>query len=92
MSINNPNLEILALAVDQLGELVSEMVFLGGCATGLLVTDPAAAAIRETDDVDAIVEVSTRAEYYQFAERLRQQGFTEDTSDEHLFVDGLVVE
>ena len=38
----NPNLEIMQLAVEQLGELVNEMVFLGGCATGLLITDPAA--------------------------------------------------
>ena len=41
MPLADPNLEILKLAVDQLGELVDEMVFLGGCATGLLVTDPA---------------------------------------------------
>ncbi len=28
----NPNLEILILAINQLGELANEMVFLGGCA------------------------------------------------------------
>ena len=38
----NPNLEILILAIEQLGGLTDEMVFLGGCATGLLITDPAA--------------------------------------------------
>jgi hypothetical protein len=63
MPLADPNLEILKLAVDQLGELVDEMVFLGGCATGLLVTDPAADPIRITDDVDAIVDVATRAQY-----------------------------
>ena len=36
----NPNLDILILAVDQLGTLTDDMVFLGGCATGLLITDP----------------------------------------------------
>ena len=51
----NPNLDILILAVDQLGTLTEEMVFLGGCATGLLITDPAAPPIRVTRDVDAIV-------------------------------------
>jgi len=30
----NPNLEILILAVDQLGELADEIVFVGGSATG----------------------------------------------------------
>lgn len=53
----NPNLKILELAVAELGELADEMVFVGGCATGLLITDPAAPAIRFTQDVDAIVQV-----------------------------------
>ena len=37
----NPNLEILETAVKLLGPLADEVVFLGGCATGLLVTDSA---------------------------------------------------
>ncbi len=53
----NPNLEILMLALDRLGELADEMVFVGGCATGLLITDAAAPPIRVTRDVDAIVQV-----------------------------------
>jgi len=77
----NPNLEILMLAVDQLGELADEMGFLGGCATGLLITDKAAPPIRVTKDVDAIVQVYSRGEYYRLAEKLRDKGFNEDTSD-----------
>lgn len=57
------------------------MVFLGGCATGLLITDPAAPPIRVTRDVDAIVQVTSRAGYYQLSERLRAKGFTEDRSE-----------
>lgn len=76
----NPNLEILMLAIDQLGELADEMVFVGGCATGLLITDLAAPPVRVTRDVDAIVQVASRADYYQLAERLRDHGFKEDTS------------
>ncbi|MBL1276753.1 MAG: hypothetical protein COB30_011760 [Ectothiorhodospiraceae bacterium] len=49
--LQNPNLEILVLAVDQLGQLTEEMVFVGGCATGLLITDIAAPPIRVTRDV-----------------------------------------
>ena len=60
----NPNIEIVTRAVEQLGELADEMVFLGGCATGLLITDKAAPPIRQTVDVDTIVQVSSRAEYY----------------------------
>ena len=77
----NPNLEILRLAIDRLGELADELVFVGGCATGLLISDNAAPPIRVTRDVDAIVQVLSHAEYYHFANRLRAQGFNEDTSD-----------
>lgn len=76
----NPNIQILELAVDRLGELANEMVFLGGCATGLLITDPAAPPIRATQDVDVITEVGTLAEYHRLSERLRQKGFAEDQS------------
>jgi len=38
------------------------MVFLGGCATGLLITDTAAPPIRVTRDVDAIVQREKRGQ------------------------------
>ena len=79
--MQNPNLAILNLAVEQLGDLADEMVFLGGCATGLLITDPAAPPIRMTRDVDAIVQVVSHGEYYQLSEKLRASGFKEDTGD-----------
>ena len=78
----NPNLEILSLAVEQLGELADQMVFVGGCATGLLITDTAAPPIRVTRDVDAIVQVVSLADYYQLSEKLRARCFVEDTSDD----------
>jgi predicted nucleotidyltransferase len=78
----NPNLDILLQAVEQLGELADEMVFVGGCATGLLITDKAAPPIRMTKDVDAIVQVMSRGDYYQFSNRLRAKGFFEDNSDD----------
>ena len=78
----NPNLEILSTVVDRLGPLVDSMVFLGGCATGLLLTDPAAAPIRATLDVDVITEVASLADYHRLAEKLRERGFVEDLSPE----------
>lgn len=77
----NPNIELLLLAVNQLGDLVDEMVFIGGCATGLLITDAAAPPIRATKDVDAIVQVATKADYYKLSKRFYRQGFVEDTSE-----------
>jgi len=82
VKIQNPNIEIVTRAVEQLGEVADEMVFLGGCATGLLITDQAAPPIRQTIDVDTIVQVSSRGEYYQLSDALREKGFREDTSDD----------
>lgn len=81
-STKNPNLDLLLLAVDRLADLADELVFLGGCATGLLITDPAAPPLRVTRDVDAIVHVASRADYYQLCRKLRARGFREDMSDE----------
>lgn len=78
----NPNLELLELAVAQLGQLTDELVFLGGCATGLLITEAAAPPLRVTRDVDTIVQVASLAEYHHFSEKLRGQGFREDISEE----------
>ncbi len=77
----NPNIETLTLAVDRLGPVADEMVFLGGCATGLLITDPAAPSVRITTDVDVITEVTSVRDYYQLSDRLRQRGFAEDQSE-----------
>ena len=70
------------LAVEQLGELADEMVFLGGCATGLLITDPAAPPIRVTRDVDVIVQAVSHTDYYRLSEKLRARGFREDTRED----------
>lgn len=78
----NPNLEILEAAVEKLGPLVNDVVFLGGCATGLLQTDEAAPAVRATQDVDVISELASIIEYHRFAEKLRERGFREDHGPE----------
>jgi len=74
----NPNLLILELVVKRLGPLADDMVFLGGCATGLLLTDVAAPPIRVTQDVDVITEVASLSGYHRLSEQLRERGFKED--------------
>lgn len=78
---SNPNLLILEMTVNDLGDLVNEFVFLGRCATGLLIVDVAAPPIRETVDVDVIVQVLSKAEYYALSDRLRDAGFKADIRD-----------
>jgi hypothetical protein len=76
----NPNIIILMLAIKQLGSLIDEVVFVGGCATGLLITDLAAPPVRMTKDVDVIIQISTRSEYLSFTKKLKERGFKEDIS------------
>ena len=69
--MTDPNLTLLESAARLLQPLLDELVFVGGCATGLFITDPAAGGIRPTKDVDTITEVSSYAEYVTLSERLR---------------------
>ena len=71
----DPNLDLLLAMARALGPLRDRLVFVGGCATGLLVTNPAAANVRATEDVDAIIEVSTLARYHAVGALLAQRGF-----------------
>jgi len=82
MATRNPNIEILEMAVARLGDLRDELLFLGGCATGLLITDSGAPPIRMTRDVDVIAEVSSLSDYHSLSGRLRSRGFSEDLSDD----------
>ena len=71
----NPNEALFLTAVERLAPLLDEIAFVGGCATGLLITDPGAAPVRPTLDVDAIVEIASYAELVVLEERLRKLGF-----------------
>lgn len=68
------------LVARRLGSIASDVVFLGGCAAGLLITDKAAPPLRATRDVDVIAEVSSLLDYYELSQRLKDRGFKEDTT------------
>ena len=59
------NLALLAEVAARLGVLRGSLVFVGGCATGLLVTAPRAQPVRMTVDVDLVAEVTTLAAYHK---------------------------
>jgi hypothetical protein len=74
-------IELLEIAALTLEPLLPEIVFVGGCATALLITDPGAAPARVTYDVDVIAEIVSYAEYVALSERLRALGLEEDTRE-----------
>jgi predicted nucleotidyltransferase len=77
----NPNLGLLVGMAQALGPLCEQVVFVGGCATGLLVDDANLMDVRPTEDVDAIVEVASLAAYHHLAKQLMQRGFKQTMAD-----------
>lgn len=77
------NLESLTLIAHRLEELCDDVTFVGGCITGLLITDKAAPDVRFTVDVDCIINVITQSAYYVVAAKLRKKGFKEVLLGDH---------
>jgi hypothetical protein len=71
----NPNMVLLEDAAVKLSTLLDKIVFVGGAMLGLLITDPGAAPVRATTDIDVICEITTYAAYAEFSERLRKLKF-----------------
>lgn len=78
--MKNPeiHLDILKLTVKELAPINDEIVYLGGSTISLYITEPQHIKIRETFDVDCIVEVAHREEYETFSKKLRNLGFSEE--------------
>ena len=78
MNAQDPNVQILQAVAQALGNLRKDLVFVGGCAAGLLITDKSRPSVRATQDVDLIAEVTAQVEYYKLCEQLKSLGFRED--------------
>lgn len=80
---NNPNITMLDLMAQRLGpELCENMVFVGGAAAGLLITDLALPAIRRTDDIDVVTPTQALEDFHKLENQLRELGFTPDMRPE----------
>lgn len=82
MSPQDPNVAKVELIANALGDLREKVVFVGGCAVGLLLTDPAAAPPRVTYDVDLIAEVAPLSAYHRLERDFSRLGFQRDLSPE----------
>ena len=81
MNPNDSNVAMVEIVAARLGALREQVVFAGGCAAGLLVTDPALPAIRATADVDVVVEVATLADYHRLEKKVAATGFQRDARE-----------
>ena len=77
----DPNIELLSGIAHAMGPLCDQVVFVGGCATGLLISQPMVADARATEDVDAIVEVASLVGYHALADQLMARGFKQTMAD-----------
>ncbi len=75
---NVPKMELVA---QTLGDLREQLIFVGGCAVDLLLTDAAAAPSRVTYDVDLVAQVAALSGYHQLEREFVKLGFKRDTSD-----------
>ncbi|WP_319784457.1 hypothetical protein [Oceanisphaera sp. IT1-181] len=80
----NIHLKMLELVARALGpELCEQMAFVGGCTTGLLLTDEfTKEQVRHTNDVDLIISVMGVINYYQLQDKLVEKGFSLPGLDE----------
>ncbi len=77
-ALNNPNLAILELVAQALGPVCESVIFVGGCATGLLLTQERPDRIRVTEDVDIVAQALTVHDYHAIEKQVRARGFSND--------------
>jgi hypothetical protein len=76
----NPNLPMLETVATGLGDLLADVVFVGGTIIAFYVDDAAAPPVRATEDVDCIVSLQMFGGYRPLEKRLEALGFHHDTS------------
>jgi predicted nucleotidyltransferase len=84
MTVQGELLHMLATVAAAIGaDLREKLVFVGGCSTALLITDPVTTEdIRMTNDVDLIVSLGGFPGWAALQEQLRDKGFTVSSEDE----------
>lgn len=81
VSRSDPNVIRLARTARKLAPLLDRLVFVGGCVTGLLLSDPAVAPARPTLDVDATIEIASYGDFRLLEELLAELGFRRNRAE-----------
>ncbi|HLB56558.1 MAG TPA: hypothetical protein VJK30_04440 [Coxiellaceae bacterium] len=73
---------MLEFVARKLENLNNDVVYLGGCATALFITDPLSLDVRPTIDVDCIIDVASLLQYHKFEKELNKKGFKKTIKDD----------
>jgi predicted nucleotidyltransferase len=94
MRRHKTHVEHIGIVARKLVELETDFVFTGGAIVGLLLTEPAAADVRPTYDVDIIVGIARYPDYAKLQEKLRQLGLHNDIDGPNcrFRLEGLIVD
>ena len=75
-----PQIVALRAVAQAFGDLLPQVVFVGGATVALYAMLPQVPTPRPTDDVDRIIDVVTYAQFTALEEKLHERGFRNDTS------------
>lgn len=76
---NSISIRMLEVVANGLRALVRDVVFVGGAVVGLYIDDSAAPETRPTEDIDCVIEITSRKAFNDLEKKLRELGFTHDT-------------
>ena len=80
--MSNPQIENLERVASILACVPDRFVFTGGATISLYIDDILWDEVRPTKDVDCVVEIYSKVEYYSLAKRLREIGLQECTEQD----------
>ena len=72
---------MLAVVARGLKDLKNRVVFVGGATVDLYITSPGGEPLRVTDDVDCVIEITSRTDYRALEEKLRALKLMRDLAE-----------
>ncbi|MBI4124416.1 MAG: hypothetical protein HY466_00605 [Deltaproteobacteria bacterium] len=72
-------IEMIQIVAKALQNLKEDVVFIGGAALPLYFRKEPLFEMRPTDDVDCVIELTTRSQYYKLEQKLRDRGYYHDS-------------
>ncbi len=82
MNPRDPSIQMVEVVAQALGDLCDELIFVGGCAAGMLCNLRNASPPRVTYDVGVVAEVAALAAYHALEKRFASRGFVRDMSSD----------